>query len=165
MPAMTDPSDALPSFQAAYDGGLLELQSGHFEPALRLHVDHPNGTPRFVYLLFEAETIEAIVIFAVVPPVDGLPCFQIGYAVAPSRRGQGRAGYAVPLAIRELRHGFDKAGVPDFRVEAVVGVANVASNRIATRAISNEAKQIKDEFSGEAAFHYSMIVPAGRTAG
>lgn len=83
MPAMIDPSDALPSFQGAYDAGLLqrELQPGLIDKSLHLHVDKPEGTPRFIYLRIETGVISAIVIIASAEAVGNIPCLQIGYAV------------------------------------------------------------------------------------
>jgi hypothetical protein len=38
LPGMTDPSDALPSFQAALASGQMRLQPGALDPDIYLHV-------------------------------------------------------------------------------------------------------------------------------
>ena len=44
---MTDPSNALQSFQQALLRGEMQLQRGVLHPDLYLHVDDPNGQTRF----------------------------------------------------------------------------------------------------------------------
>lgn len=91
MAAITNPSDALPSFQAAYDAGLLQrqLQPGLIDKTLQLHVDQPSGGPRFIYFRIERGVITGIVIIASAEPIGDIACLQIGYAVHADYRGHG----------------------------------------------------------------------------
>jgi GNAT superfamily N-acetyltransferase len=119
MPAMTDPSDALSSFQAAYEAGLLqrELLPGLVDKTLHLHVDKPNGTPRFIYLRIERGVITAMAIIASAELVGDVACVQIGYAVHENYRGEGRAKALVKSAVAEFKNGF--AGYPTLYLEVL----------------------------------------------
>ena len=165
MPAMTDPSDALPSFQGAYDAGLLqrELQSGLIDKNLHLHVDKPEGTPRFIYLRIESGVITAIVIIASAESVGNIPCLQIGYAVHEDYRGRGRAKALVKSAIAEFTNGF--AGHPPVYLETVIAKSNVPSMKVAEMAFTSPAEEITAVFSGVPALLYrDLITPPARRA-
>lgn len=165
MAAMTDPSEALPSFQRAYDAGLLqlELQPGLIDKSLHLHVDKPNGTPRFIYLRVEGGVITAIAIIASAEVVGDVPCLQIGYAVHEDYRGKGRAKALVKSAIAEFKNGF--AGYPPIYLEAVIAKSNVSSKKVAETAFTSTAEEITDVFSGVPALLYrDLITPPARRA-
>jgi RimJ/RimL family protein N-acetyltransferase len=151
---MTDPSDALPSFQQALNEGVMTVRRGVIESDLYLHVDQPTETPRFIYVWLDDRTIAALVIAAAVSPIDGTPCFQLGYAVPEAYRGQGRAKRAVEAAIAEMKHGFGRANIRSFYVEAIVGVDNVASQHVAAKTLSMSPESVTDEISGLAALRY-----------
>jgi hypothetical protein len=61
-------------------------------------------------------------------------------------------------AIDDFKQGMVRAGVTSFYLEAVVGIDNVASQRIAACGISPSPKDITDNVSGLPALHYSMHV-------
>lgn len=154
MPQMTDPSDALKSFQQVLLQGTMQLQRGDIDPELFVHLDHPNGTPRFTYVRLEGHTVTTLVIFVAGDLIEGVPCFNIGYAVPKAYRKQGRAKEAISAAISEMKHGFGRAKVPAFYVEAIVGTDNKASQAVAAQAISSEPTAVTDQFSGLPALHY-----------
>ena len=154
MPGMTDPSDALKSFQEVLDLGNIELQPGAFDPELFVHFDTPNGKPRFTYVRIETGTVTALVMLVRGDVVEGVPYFDIGYAVPEPYRNQGRAKNAVMAAIAELKHGLARGKIPTFHVEAVVGADNTASQKVALQTISSAPVAITDHFSGLPAFHY-----------
>lgn len=155
MPAMTDPTQALQSFQGALKSGLItNLQRGALDPKIYVHLDEPNGLPRFTYVRLEGKIVTALVMLVRVEPLDGLPCFQIGYAVPEKYRKQGRARSCIVAAISELAAGLGRNGIPAFYVEAVVGADNEPSMRVAEKVLSSSPKPITDQFSGEAALHY-----------
>jgi RimJ/RimL family protein N-acetyltransferase len=86
-------------------------------------------------------------------PIEGTPCFQIGYAVPEAYRRQGRAKTVVGMAVEELQRGFSGRG-PALYVEAVVGVDNAPSRRVAEQMLSATPDTITDEVSGLPALHY-----------
>jgi hypothetical protein len=152
---MTDPFDALQSFQQALVDGEIDLQRGTIDPELFLHVDHPNGQPRFTYVRLERQTVTAMVNFAISDPIKGVRCFQI--AVPEAYRSQGRAKSAVGAAIVELQHGLARNKISTFYVEAV-GINNEPSKRVAAATISTTAAEVTDQFSGLPALHYVRMI-------
>jgi hypothetical protein len=159
MPQMTDPFAALEPFQQAFANGVLSLQRGVIDPELFVHVDYPDGsTRRLTYVRLDRRTVTALVMFALVDPIEGSPCFQIGYAVPERYRAQGRAKDIVVAAIAELKRGLTGNGVPAFYVEAVVGTDNEPSMRVAAATLSTSPVQITDHVSGLPALQYLLKV-------
>lgn len=158
MSQMTDPFAALESFQEAFANCGLPLQRGSIDTELFVYVDHPTGTRRFTYIRLDCRTVTALVMFALAEPLEGTPCFQIGYAVPERYRRQGRAKDIVLAAIAELKNGLTRSGVPTFYIEAVVGIDNEPSKRIAAATISTSPVAITDHFSGLPALQYILKV-------
>jgi hypothetical protein len=158
---MTDPMDALNGLQAALDAGSVDLNPCDLHPEIRVLLDHPNGTPRFTYAQLSGKRVQAIALFAMTEPIQGITCFQIGYAVTEYARGQGIGTRVLQQAIEELNHGLSRTPVKEFYLEAVVSTVNVASNRIATRLLSDSPKSSNDCFSGEPIFQYLRRVQCG----
>jgi hypothetical protein len=153
---MTDPSDAMISFQQGLAAGEIPLQKGALDPDIFVHLDRPNGLTRFTYVRLNHQTVVALVMFVITDPLDGIPCFQIGYAVPEAYRGQGYAKSIVKAGIAELKNGLSRAhpaGAP-FYVEAVVGIDNEASKRVAEATISTTPDAVTDSVSGLPALHY-----------
>jgi hypothetical protein len=151
---MTDPSDALKSFQQALVDGEIQLQRGQIDPELFFHLDHTNGQPRFTYVRLKHQTVTALVILVIGDPIEGVPCFQIGYAVPEAYRSQGRAKNAVGAAIIELRHGLARNRISTFYVEAIVGTDNESSKHVAAATITTTPVEVTDQVSGLPALHY-----------
>ncbi|MGV1963581.1 GNAT family N-acetyltransferase (plasmid) [Agrobacterium tumefaciens] len=151
---MTDPSDVLKSFQTALSSGEIRLQRCELNPEMYVLLDHPNGEPRFTYVTLAGRTVTALAMFVVSSPIEGVPCFHMGYAVPEAYRNQGRAKRIVEAAIAELKNGFSRANIRKFHVEAVIGEDNHASRHVAEVAISKTPIAITDEVSGLPAFHY-----------
>ena len=158
MPKMTDPTDALTSFQRALLQGL-QLHPGTLDPDVFMHFDQPNGEPRFTYVRLDGQTVTALANFTPNGHVDGSPCFSVGYAVPETLRNQGRAHQIVRDGIAELRNGFK--GHPPFHVEAIVSVDNAASIRVATSVIGGEAEAIVDDHSKQPALRYTAKYETG----
>ena len=84
--ALTDPSDALTSFQQGLQNGDIQLERGELDPELFVHLDHPNEMTRFTYVRLQGRTVTAFVMLVAVEPIEGTPCLQIGYAVPKAYR-------------------------------------------------------------------------------
>jgi hypothetical protein len=151
---MTDPSAALTSFQEVFGTEGIPLQPGVIDPDLFVYRDEPTGSLRFTYVRLDRRTVTALVMFAQVPPLKGLPCFQLGVAVPEKYRAQGRAKEIVIAATAELQNGLGRNGVAAFYIEAVVGTDNEPSKRVAAATISANPVPITDKFSGLPALHY-----------
>src|ERR1700690_62325 len=95
---MTDPSNALVSFQKAFKLGRIKVRQCALDRSLYVHDDVGEGTPRSTYVTLKGKTVTALVILGLWKPIDGTPCFCIGYAVPEKYRNQGRAKKAVRTA-------------------------------------------------------------------
>lgn len=159
---MTDPMHALNGLQEAIDVGVVSLeqfQPCELHPELCVMLDEPAPqVTRFTYAKFEATSngaiVQAIALFIVTEPINGVLCFQAGYAVAGPVRRQGLGSRVVQAGIDELKNGMGRTPIKEFYVEAVVGVDNVASNKIASATISAKPEPIADALSGESALQY-----------
>jgi hypothetical protein len=152
---MTDPSNALQLFQQKLLlHGDAKLQRGVLDQDLFLHVDSPNGIPRYTYVRLEGRIVTALVMFALVEPIERRFCFNIGYAVPEPYRNQGRAKEAFCAALSELQHGLGRAGFSVFYVEAIVGSDNIPSQRVAEQVISSTPVTVTDQISGLSALQY-----------
>jgi hypothetical protein len=121
-------------------------------------VDHPTGPPRYTYARLDGDVVTALVILAPVQPIDGVPCFQIGYAVPASHRNAGRAKAAIQSAIAELWNGVRRHGATAIAIEAIVAADNEASNRVAMATLSRSPKEITEQLSGLLALQYVKII-------
>ena len=154
MPAMTDPHDGLVSLQEALTHGSVSMGRGEIDPDLRVLVDNPAGELRLTYARVSEGVVTAFAVLVRADPHEGLPAFGIGWAVPSALRGQRRAQDVVHSAIRELRNGLGRNGVPTFWVEAVVDAGNAASRGVAERVVSPEGKEVTDALSGLPAVQY-----------
>ncbi|MDR7134517.1 RimJ/RimL family protein N-acetyltransferase [Lysobacter niastensis] len=159
MAQMTDPSLAMASFQEELRQSGVELERGRIDPEIHVFADNADGRPRLTYVRLQGRTVTAYASFVIGDPIDDSPCFQVGYAVPAKYRNQGRARDVLRAAITELQNGF--AGNPPFYVEAVVGVDNPASQRVAEQVLSTEPETITDRVSGLPALHYVRKVETG----
>ena len=90
MPLIADPMNALISLQQAVRNGL-ETHAGEIHHRLSMLLDAPNGEPRYTYAKIEHGRVKAMAIFALHEPIDGIACFQVGYAVPETYRNRGWA--------------------------------------------------------------------------
>ena len=155
---MTDPTDTLTAFQEALRDGLVTPQRCDLDRELYVHLDQPGGTPRFTYVRLDGNTVTALGVLVVVEPIDGIACFQLGYAVPLAFRGHGSAADLVIAAIAEMRQGFGRAGAKNFCIEAVVGADNTVSQRVAEKVGFGTPKDITDKLSGKPALQYVLNV-------
>jgi len=155
---MVDPTASLMSFQQALLARTIEVQRCELDSNLVVHLDKPNGDPRFTYARIDDGTVVALVMLALVEPYEGLPCFQLGYAVLEGFRNRGFATETVRSSIKELRNGLQRSGGTAFCVEAVVGAANKPSQRVVEKVGFASPEEIVDEFSGEDALQYFMTI-------
>src|SRR5271163_3828122 len=109
MPAMTDPSTALESFQEGCDNGYIRLKQCALDTNLYVFEDEAMGSKRCTYVRVEnAKIVTAFVMLAWIQPIEGTPCLAIGYAVPENFRKQGRAKDAVKAALAEMKHGLSR---------------------------------------------------------
>ena len=141
--------NALLSFQREFLLHEPKLKSTRLDPRLYVHIDVPNGEIRVTFMRLEGKTVTALVSFSEGEPIDGIHCYNIGYAVAEAYRNQGRAKEIVAAAIAEL-----KGNGEAFYVNAIVAADNVSSQRVAAQLVSKTAVPITEPISGLPAFRY-----------
>lgn len=155
MASMTDPMDALVSFQQALLRGEISLRAAELEPDVFVHVDHLGaGISRFTYVRLDRRTVKAFANIVMTEPFDGAPCFQVGVAVPVPYRSKGYAKSILAAAIAELKNGLSRNKIPSFYIEAVVSIDNEPSKRVAEALIASTPTTITDEVSGLPALHY-----------
>ncbi|WP_209632104.1 GNAT family N-acetyltransferase [Cronobacter sakazakii] len=153
MPDMIDPSDSLKSFQDALDKKLITLSSCVVHPEMKVLLDDAEGTPRITYALLDGDKVKGIAIYVPAEAIEGLPCFGLGYAVAEQYARQGVATEIVQNSLDEMHAGFKKI-YPKFYVEAIVGIDNEGSKKVASKLLSQEPKACNDTYSGKPALQY-----------
>ena len=146
---MTDPMNALLSFQQEFLVHEPKLKRTLLDPNLYVHIDTPNGEIRVTFVRLDGKTVTALVSFSEGEPIDGIHCYNIGYAVAEAYRNRGRAKEIVTAAIRELKGNGDA-----FYVDAVVAADNIASQHVAAQVVSETPIPITEQISGLPAFRY-----------
>ena len=151
---MTDPMEALRHLQFALTAREVELQPCELYPEIKVLLDHPNDIARFTYALLDGSKVQAVALFAMAAPIEGLTCFNIGYAVAEQPRGKGIASSLLERAIKEMAHGFSRTPMKAFYIEAIVSTLNEPSNRIAGKLVSATREEGTDAFSGEPIYQY-----------
>lgn len=90
--------------------------------------------------------------------IDGIGCFQAGYAVPETYRGRGWAIEILEQGLDELSKGLARHDVEKFYVQAVVGTFNLASIGVASRLLSNVPVSTTDSVSGEPALAFTRLV-------
>lgn len=156
MPKLTDPMDGLRSFKPAFSAKQLEVFRGELDTSLWVHRDTPaQNVHRLTYAYAERSVVTAIAIIIQEEPIDGLPCFGVGYAVDEAERGKGLGKRVLAAAIAEFRNGIGRAGVTDLWFEAVVGAENHASQAVASAVLDVEPRAGTASISGEAVLVYA----------
>ena len=159
MPSMVDPTNALMSFQEAFLRGGIPVQPCEVDDNLFVHFDEPiPGQWRCTYALVNKKSVEALAVYGPTDPYEGVMCVYTGYAVPPGLRNRGLAKSIVKLSLAELSACLGRNGFSEFYVEAVVGVDNIASQKVAAATLSQERQRSEDEHSGVAAFQYLKLV-------
>ncbi|MBP3061996.1 GNAT family N-acetyltransferase [Ectopseudomonas chengduensis] len=154
---IADPMEALVSLQREIRRGM-QTHPTEMSPSVRVIHDQPTGIARYTYAKIEHGRVKAISIFVHHEPIDGIPCFNLGYAVPEAYCNRGWAKEIVEQGIQELRLGLGRHGVKSFYVEAVVGKDNLASQRVASKVISDTPVEGTDSESGEAILAYTRLV-------
>lgn len=155
MPAMTDPMEALVSFQQALLDGEIHLQRGELDPDLFLHADRPipDGM-RLTYVRLDGRTVKAFVNAVSAGHIEGLPVFQLGVAVPEKYRNKGYAKSLLAAAIAEMKNGFSRTKIHSFYVEGIVSADNEPSKRASAATISSTPTPVTDKDSGLPALQY-----------
>ncbi|UFM68545.1 GNAT family N-acetyltransferase [Leclercia adecarboxylata] len=156
MPEIVDPTDSLISFQQALSNGSIRLSPCVVHTDMKVLLDDANGTPRITYAFVQGETVKGVAVYVPVDPVEGKPCFGVGYAVADEFKMQGVCTKLLTASIEEMQYGF-RNSFSEFYVEAIVGVDNQASNKLASKVLSVTPESGKDSHSGKPINQYMKL--------
>ncbi|EPT7056345.1 GNAT family N-acetyltransferase [Cronobacter sakazakii] len=156
MTELVDPTDSLNSFQHALSNGLIRLSACVVHPEMNVLLDDADGTPRITYAFVHGEIVKGVALYVPADPFEGKPCFGVGYAVADDFKRQGVATKLLKASIEEMQYGF-RNSFREFYVEAIVGVDNQASNKLASKVISATPKPGKDSHSGKPINQYMKL--------
>lgn len=155
--SMTDPLQALMSLQDEVRKGMPTHPTEKY-PSVRLVFDEKNGRARYTYARIEHGRVIAMAMFVNMDKIDGIGCFQVGYAVPETYQRRGFATEILKQGMDELTRGLARHGVKSFYVQAVVGTSNLPSIGVATRLLSSAPVSIRDSVSGEPALAFTRLV-------
>ena len=118
-------------FKRAISKGLIKYQVGEIHSDIIVHIDQPEGTPRFTYgLMGSGSRLKASCVAVTSPPYNGKQCFDVGVATFEKFRKQGHGKLILKKAIDELKNGLNRNGINEFYVELKVDEGNEASHRL-----------------------------------
>jgi hypothetical protein len=152
--SMTNPMDALISFQQALLDGAIAPRNGELHDDLLVLVDQPTGGSRFTYALTLQGKVIAAAIFAQADPINGSPCLNAGYAVDLAYRSKGYGKAVTQKAFDELTNGFRRTKMVHLYVEAIVSTSNEHSRKLACNLFSDNPTPCTDGESGQPALQY-----------
>lgn len=155
---MVDLAKTLQLYNAAFADGSIVPQRCELHKDLYVLSDEVPGGTRVTYARVVKGRAIALVVFVSVDPVDGMPCFNVGYAVDPDHRRKGLGKSVLAASLKEMQHGLKRHSNRPFVVEAVVALENEASNRLATQLLCDEPNRIVCDESGEDAFQYLRTI-------
>ncbi len=157
MPSMADPIVVLQKLQQALDDGMpVDSTDLDWKSYLTFYDEQPSGS-RFSYAKVVDREAQALSIFGVEKPVDGLECFSVGYAVSEKCRGRGLSVEAVDRGLVDLKKKFgDK--MSSFYLEAMIDVSNEPSLRIASKIFDVPGVKTTDDESGTPALYFRKLI-------
>jgi RimJ/RimL family protein N-acetyltransferase len=113
---------------------------------------------RYIFAKIVDGEAQAIAIFGLDEPIDGVDCYSLGYAVSEKHRRRGLAAEVINKGIEEMKKTLTTAAVKSFYVEAVIDVANTASVRFAEKFFSSSGLRVIERESGRTALQFKRLV-------
>lgn len=156
---LPDVLNTLKLFEESLANGM-PVQPGALDLSLLVWADEPNGKIRMSYAYVAGAKVVAFVQFIAIGIHEGVPLFHAGWAVAEAYQGQGRARDIVLAALKEMRHGYRRAGLPSFYVEAAVALDNIASQKVAEKVLLAPLSTQADDITDEPILHYRRRIDA-----
>ncbi|GIU10812.1 MULTISPECIES: hypothetical protein [unclassified Shewanella] len=157
MAEMTNPMDSLRLLQQAINVRSVSFQNCESYPEVSVLYDTPNDTARFTYALFNGDIAQSIALFVLTEPVEGIPCFQMGWATIENERGKGLATNIVSKGLEELKNGMKRNGISKFFIEAVISESNSESVKLASKVFTEKPSSCTDSFSGDNALQFLQV--------
>lgn len=158
---MADPMNALLSLQEVVAQGNLENlnpQRCKVAKGYQMIFESYGRIVRFSYAKIVTNEVRALSMFATAQPINGVPCYNIGYAVATKYRGKGLGLEAVTKGIEELSNGFRRTNITKLFLEAVIDESNTHSISIAIKVFGNSGTPTTDSISGKPALAFQKLI-------
>lgn len=155
--------DALNGFNDALGAGTIEVQPTGTDPKVFQHADVPDGkTVRmsFVTMNENRATAIAVVVHEKARIREGYPVFHIGCAVSEDQRGKGLGQHVLKVALEDIHTNMVKRRIPEYWIESLVEVDNLASVAMTTKILGVEPKEVIDQASGEPSLKFLKRVSA-----
>jgi hypothetical protein len=92
--------------------GRIKPHPCELSPDLVVFMDQQTASPRITYAQIEKGVVQAIMLFIFQDRLDGVPCFELGDAVAEGFRGRGIAPVILPKCIAEMRRNRHRSSTP-----------------------------------------------------
>lgn len=146
----------------AIKSGAIELQKGRFSDDIFVHADSPMGSPRVTYVMFNPLDKKEVIsrcVFIFDRVRDGVPVFQMDWAVVPAFKGKRFGIKTATKAMTEFVGGMLPKSENGFFIEAVVDEGNEASIKIARNLIGNE-EIIFNKATGANVYRYLAKIDA-----
>jgi hypothetical protein len=157
MESMANPMNALLEIQEALNSqtpfDVPELGGGY----KTWPNEYENGKTHSFAKIINGE-IQALAIFGLVNPVNGIECWSLGYAVSENYRRRGLAVEAVKKGLEELKKIFSRASLKSFYIEGVIDIENDPSIKLAEKIFSSTGRKIIDEESGRRALLFEKLI-------
>lgn len=151
---MVNPMDGLKELQKALDNGF-NVNPCEIYSDLSMVVDTPDNKARITYIKTDSNnSIISYCVYVSADPVEGIPCFNIGYAVPKKYQNEGLGSEIIKKSIDELKNGLKRNGRNEFYIEAIIGVDNHVSQKLAQKYISSESKKVTDSYSKQPAYQF-----------
>jgi RimJ/RimL family protein N-acetyltransferase len=156
-PLMADPMIALYKLQKMIKAGDSVDPRSLDEGYAKLY-DEPNGGQRYSYAKVIDGEVQAVSIFGLAGPIDGVTCFSVGYAVNENHRGRGLAVEAVNKGLKELTEKFTRTNMRSFFIEAVIDKTNTHSIKVAEELFPGPGVATKDHCTGTPALYFKKLI-------
>lgn len=157
MPDMINPYDILIQFQDALSKGLITVQRCDSFPDLYYLIDDADGNLRITFAFIENHgLVKALAIYIQAENYDYTICYGIAYAVAENYRNEGVAKSIIKKSIVALQNMLPEH-INEFYVEAIVGISNIPSQRVAEEIFSKKPKKVVDAHSLQDAYQYIKL--------
>ncbi len=157
MSEMANPLVALRKFQAALNEN--PVDPSQLDLGYLMMYDEPSiGRKRFSYAKIVDGIVQVVAIFGLADDLDGIPCYNLGYAVNESLRGRGLALEAINRGLNDLKEKLGLANMKTFYIEAIVDKTNLASVKVAEKFFSTRGKMTQERISGTRSLHFKRLI-------
>ncbi|PIP90167.1 MAG: GNAT family N-acetyltransferase [Bdellovibrionales bacterium CG11_big_fil_rev_8_21_14_0_20_38_13] len=158
MSLLPDPINVLLSLQQALKDGMV-VDPSELDANYKMFYDEPFvGGKRYTFAKIINDEAQAMSIFGLEDPIDGVVCYNVGYAVMESHRGRGLALEAVSKGIEKLKNELNRTGLKSFYIEAVIDVLNIHSINVAKKLFSSNGVAMNEGFTGTPSLYFKSLI-------